>query len=101
MIVVGGTNPQSNQPFNVWPNGLGVFDMTSLQWTNAYDVDAKPYDQPDVVKQYYNQRYSLTEIHYALLAADPTFRTSGRYPATWDIPALGTIFGMQLVPVGA
>ncbi|KAI9766840.1 MAG: hypothetical protein M1839_004763 [Geoglossum umbratile] len=73
MLSIGGTNPQSDVPPNIWPNGLGVFDMTLLQWTNTYDATAKPYVQPDIVKQYYSK--------------------NARYPATWDVPSLATLFG--------
>ncbi|KAI9760361.1 MAG: hypothetical protein M1840_002554 [Geoglossum simile] len=77
MIVIGGSNPQSGEARNIWPNGLGVFDMTSLQWTSGYDAEAKSYIQPDIVKKYYDQ--------------------NTRYPATWDVPALATVFGAPLV----
>ena len=35
--------------------GLNIFDMTSLTFQNQYTAGAPPYEQPDVLKQFYSQ----------------------------------------------
>ena len=52
MLVIGGTNTQASTA-DVWTNGLGIFDMTALEWTSMYNASAEPYVQPEPVKQYY------------------------------------------------
>ena len=47
-----------------WSQGLGVFDMSDLEWKDSYTADAAPYVTPHIVKTYYNQH--------------------GRYPNSWD-----------------
>ena len=39
------------------PQGLGVFDMTALTWSNdgAYDADLDDYESPSVVQDWYNK----------------------------------------------
>ena len=70
MISIGGQianstatakNPNIPDP---WHNGIGIFDMTAMEWKAKYDADAAPYVTPDVVKTYHQQ--------------------NGRYPAKWD-----------------
>lgn len=39
-----------------WTFGIGIFDMTDLSWSDHYDSKAMPYEQPNVVKQYYQSR---------------------------------------------
>ena len=61
MIVIGGLDPTEaevdlSQAFNgtagPWAQGLGVFDMTSLQWKSRYEANAATYVPADIVKQY-------------------------------------------------
>lgn len=47
-----------------WQQGIGVFDMSAMQWTDGYDSTAAPYITPDMVKTYYQQ--------------------NGREPASWS-----------------
>jgi hypothetical protein len=55
MISFGGLDPSdgslssSDDPF---PNGIGIFDMTTMQWTTNFDPNTK-YQAPDVVNNYY------------------------------------------------
>ena len=58
MIVIGGTsNDDSWQTGDSitgtyrdpWPWGLGVFDMSKMQWAGEFDADAANYVTPDVV----------------------------------------------------
>jgi hypothetical protein len=36
--------------------GLAVYDVTSLKWTNFYDADAAPYEQSAPVADFYQQQ---------------------------------------------
>ena len=46
-----------------WLQGLGIFDLTAMEWKEEYDPAAAPYVTPDVVKAYYQR--------------------NGRGPASW------------------
>ncbi|KUJ15175.1 uncharacterized protein LY89DRAFT_783377 [Mollisia scopiformis] len=75
MISIGGyQDPMTlqDQPTDVWANGMGIFDMTDLTWTEAYDSSAAAYQPSTLVTQYYSG--------------------SGRYPASWVDPKLADIF---------
>lgn len=79
MIVTGGLNPSSangtdliSRP-DVWTQGIGVFDMTTMQWKDSYDANAQPYVTPEAVKSWY--------------AAN-----GGPYPAEWDDPVVEGLF---------
>lgn len=39
-----------------WEQGLGIFDMTQLQWTNGYDAEAATYQTPQVVSKWFSQK---------------------------------------------
>ncbi|KAK2602436.1 hypothetical protein N8I77_008966 [Diaporthe amygdali] len=58
MISIGGADASKGFPAEFadpdpWAQGLGVFDMTDLRWTDRYAHDAAAYDTPEVVKQFY------------------------------------------------
>lgn len=40
---------------DTFPQGVGVFDLTDLEWKDQYDAGASSYDSPDVVKTWYNE----------------------------------------------
>ena len=67
MIMIGGTNPlhstyyDSNgdlggEPRDPWDQGIAVFDMSALQFTDSYRSKADPYEPPYAIQQYYNSR---------------------------------------------
>ena len=72
MISIGGktinSTESAKEPLPEWPdpwhNGIGIFDMTAMEWKAKYDANAGPYVTPDVVKRYYQK--------------------NGRFPAKWD-----------------
>lgn len=75
MISIGGIPDQDQLPanwFDPWTNGMQIFDMTELFWTDTYNANAAEYEPPDVVKQFYS--------------------TNSRYPASWVDPRLADIF---------
>lgn len=39
-----------------YTQGLKVFDMTELNWTNYFDATAPPYETPGLVTNYYNSK---------------------------------------------
>lgn len=58
MLSIGGTDVSKGFPAEFadpdpWAQGLGVFDMTSLRWTDGYNNNAGAYDTPEAVKQFY------------------------------------------------
>ncbi|KAK4452121.1 kelch repeat-containing protein [Podospora aff. communis PSN243] len=60
LLSVGGTDgflgfPNSLLDPDPWKNGLGVFDMSRLAWSNGYKADAAPYESPSVVSEWYLQ----------------------------------------------
>ena len=68
MLSIGGINPSAvdlttarNDADPFW-EGMKVFDLTALQWTNYYNVTAAPYLAPSVVAAHYaaGSRYPLT-----------------------------------------
>lgn len=81
MISIGGAvvySDTSSDAFLVtggvpdpWDQGLGVFDMTTMQWTDGYDAHAKPYTTPQVIKDWY--------------------RNNGLFP-NWDDAKVRTLF---------
>ena len=46
-----------------WLQGLGILDLTAMEWKEEYDTTAAPYVTPDAVKAYYQR--------------------NGRGPASW------------------
>jgi len=71
MIAVGGTIPGLDnyaQSADTWPQGLGIFDLTKMQWVDSYAADATPYRTPQLVRDGIAQ--------------------NGTYPQTWDDPVV-------------
>ncbi|KAK2028033.1 hypothetical protein LX32DRAFT_640423 [Colletotrichum zoysiae] len=82
MIVVGGSDqresPRGKDPF---PQGLGIFDVTDLQWKDEYDAEAAEYDSPAVIKSWYSAG-NLAGVSYdpevkALLQSAPASNDPG------------------------
>ncbi len=57
------SNPYNNLP-DPWLQGIGIFDLTAMEWKEEYDPAAPPYVTPDAVKSYYQR--------------------NGRGPASWS-----------------
>jgi hypothetical protein len=81
MIVIGGTsnddswltgNSVSGTYRDPWPWGLGVFDMSKMEWASEFNADAADYVTPDVV--------------IAGIAAN------GSKPATWSSSEIQQVF---------
>jgi hypothetical protein len=75
MISIGGFQDPSQlvaPSFDPWNNGMQIWDMTDLYWTEAYNSGAAPYQSPILVTEYYN--------------------SNSRYPTSWVDPRLQNIF---------
>ena len=60
MVVVGGLDSDGwsqteGTRKDPWAQGLGIFDLPSLTWSDQYDPNAGVYDSPEMVKEFYNQ----------------------------------------------
>ncbi|KAI0850503.1 hypothetical protein F5Y00DRAFT_232389 [Daldinia vernicosa] len=44
-----------NMTSDPWKQGLGIYDMSEMIWTNSYDVDAADYESPAMVRDWYAQ----------------------------------------------
>lgn len=55
-----------------WSKGLGVFDLSDMEWKSSYDADAAPYTSPQVVRTYIDQH--------------------GTFPTTWSDSTVETWF---------
>ncbi|KAL8636037.1 MAG: hypothetical protein Q9226_009297 [Calogaya cf. arnoldii] len=76
MLSIGGKNPTdilvnatNTDPFL---QGLGVFDLTAMRWSDRYNADAESYETPAVVKAWY--------------------AVNGRSTRNWDSPAVQRLF---------
>lgn len=88
MIVIGGTSNDDSwvtgndvtgtQSYrDPWPWGLGVFDMTKMQWASEFNPGLGPYTTPDIVT--------------AGIAAN------GSEPATWTSTELQQVFSHTIL----
>jgi hypothetical protein len=69
MLVVGGFEADVGYGYNTkdpFHQGLGIFDLTNMQWKDQYDADAEAYVTPKVIKE------GIT--------------MGGVYPQKWDNP---------------
>ncbi len=57
MISIGGLLNGSWAIPDPWLEGIGVLDMTELQWVPGFDAGAAAYDSPQVVKDWYENGY--------------------------------------------
>ena len=78
MLSIGGLNPSAidhkaaiNETDPFW-QGIKVFDLTAMQWTNYFNATAAPYLAPSVVTAYY--------------------AAGSRYPSTWSNDDLEDLF---------
>ncbi|KAI0191059.1 hypothetical protein F4808DRAFT_476419 [Astrocystis sublimbata] len=58
MIVVGGQKVWSNgidstRDPDVWSQGIGVFDLRTLEWSDGYEPDSQEYQTPQMIEDWY------------------------------------------------
>ncbi|CAL8578698.1 hypothetical protein XPA_004469 [Xanthoria parietina] len=84
MLSIGGRDPTDvyNDTTSADPflQGLGIFDLTNMQWSDGYNADAEPYETPAVVKAWY--------------------AANGRSTRTWDSPATQRLFLQETSSTG-
>ncbi|KAF6830065.1 kelch repeat protein [Colletotrichum plurivorum] len=69
MITIGGLDPGAKERYrdrDPFPQGLGVFDLTGLEWKTQYDAGAAPYETPDIVKSWYDEGSVLSSAAQTL-----------------------------------
>jgi len=60
MLTVGGTDLSRRQA-DLWetadrfPQGLGIFDLTDLQWKTSFDASTRAYESPESVRRWYEE----------------------------------------------
>lgn len=81
MIMIGGEDPRylgpdfgvldNKAPFDPWPQGFGVFDMTALRFKDSYQAKAGAYETPDIIKNYHRiefvQRFDFRYFFFSRL----------------------------------
>ncbi|KAL8660532.1 MAG: hypothetical protein Q9202_006455 [Teloschistes flavicans] len=76
MISIGGHDPTDVYNNSVVADpffqGLGIFDLTEMRWSDRYDADAEAYETPAVVKAWYAE--------------------NGTYPTQWSTPDVQRLF---------
>ncbi|KAL8294662.1 hypothetical protein RB597_007729 [Gaeumannomyces tritici] len=82
MISVGGLGRLDESPDHwttkdPWRQGVGVFDMTELQWRGGYDVNAAKYRSPQVVVDWYKAG-NANKIVWASPATKDLFATANK-----------------------
>jgi hypothetical protein len=53
MLVIGGFQEDLPQAMEPRPNGLGIYDLVNLNWTDTYDPNAQPYIRATIVNDVY------------------------------------------------
>ena len=84
MAVVGGNTVYPGTPYgglnyfgdspDPFEHGIGIWDLSLMQWRDNYDPDAEAYVTPDVVK---------------------TRNDQSPYPSQWTEPIIETWFGKK------
>ncbi|OAG35070.1 hypothetical protein AYO21_10743 [Fonsecaea monophora] len=92
MISIGGRPPSTLNQFGAdydeWASGIGIMDMTELQWKDHYDAAGAPYKRAQVIDNYYNQSYVKPAWSDPVLAAQ--FAFAGPTNATTTTPSTPT-----------
>jgi hypothetical protein len=57
MAIIGGTVSSAQQYAiaDPWTNGIGIFDLSDMEWKDSYNANAGPYVTPEFVKAHNNQ----------------------------------------------
>lgn len=56
MLSIGGVNTTEADGMatkDSSPQGLGIFDMTRMEWKESYNADAEPYATSEIIKKWY------------------------------------------------
>lgn len=58
MLSWGGINTGDGRMWGTkdsFPHGIGIFDMTALQWRDSYDADADAYEPHESIRRWYDE----------------------------------------------
>jgi hypothetical protein len=106
MLSMGGVDGE-NRTFTApttadpWTYGIGILDMTELQWTNSYNPDAPAYDSPTVVKEWYKAGH-LQNINWDNKDLEAIFMdTGGDTPTPPASPVANTPTSRAVIVGGA
>ena len=55
VLSIGGTDGSASEA-DPAPQGLLLFDMTSLEWKDSYDANAAAYERSETVKKWYDDK---------------------------------------------
>lgn len=69
------------------PNGLLLFDMSTLKWKNSYDADATAYQRADVIKAWYSKG-SMDKIEWVDGDVQKLFATESKGQSMLKAPHL-------------
>lgn len=58
MLSLGGLDPNDQRSLSVdpAPQGIRMFDLTAMRWSQGYNASAEPYVSPQVVKEWYSNK---------------------------------------------
>lgn len=57
IVVSGGVNNDGWEQQDPWRHGLGVWDMSALQWSDGYNASAGDYETPEMIRTWYDEKY--------------------------------------------
>ncbi|KAH8898063.1 hypothetical protein GQ53DRAFT_678017 [Thozetella sp. PMI_491] len=83
MISIGGLNGGVWLDTDTWRQGIGVLDMTALEWISGYDAGAAKYTYPDVVKAWYDDG-GLSKVFWSSNASQTVFTSNSSTPGGGD-----------------
>lgn len=56
MLSSGGVSDETSwRSTDEWDNGLGILDLTELEWRSSFSEDEMEYESPEAVKEWYNK----------------------------------------------
>jgi hypothetical protein len=58
-----GSWTADDPPTDPWAQGLGILDLSSLNWSDQYDPAAPAYASPEMVQTFYSNGYVDLERH--------------------------------------
>jgi hypothetical protein len=85
MVVIGGAidTAQQDGVVDPWSNGIGIFDLSEMQWKDSYNATAGAYVTPEFVKSQNEQRPtpdewsdSVVKDWFTQKGADPSYSST-------------------------
>lgn len=73
----GFSDDNSRTERDAFPQGIGLLDMTTLQWTTRYDADAEPYVQHQLIQDWVANKYVRRDLV-------PLLRPRADWLCSWD-----------------